>query len=317
MNELEKDFGSYLLNVEERDVDLLLMEEFHVSKSFVEWFCRQNCLEGEVVFDGAWHSIFNDQGETDLLLRVHANGKRVGILIENKIAAPEQPEQDERYHIRGVRLQQEKKVDTFLTCICAPQSYLDGLGSSSLYHYRISYEAIAKWFAALEDPRNCWRRQIIEEAIQQGRRGYKMIVNQTVSEFHMAYWEYLRRHHPKIVMAKPTPKGSKSNWIILKGRDFPKGVRFHHKIDQRVLELGFNGHDVSELLAVKADWPDQMIHVQKGGVAAITIDVPEIDMTKGIVAQKESLERVFAAAYQLFPYANLLTARDAVSSLKR
>lgn len=47
-------FGSYLATVQERDIDLLLMEEFHISADFVDWFCQQ---VGEVggQFDGAWH----------------------------------------------------------------------------------------------------------------------------------------------------------------------------------------------------------------------------------------------------------------------
>ncbi|WP_429819356.1 hypothetical protein [Ensifer sp. B1-9] len=37
--ENEHDIGRYLASVEERDVDLLLMEEFHISDDFASWFC--------------------------------------------------------------------------------------------------------------------------------------------------------------------------------------------------------------------------------------------------------------------------------------
>jgi hypothetical protein len=190
--------------------------------------------------------------------------------------------------------------------MCAPQTYLDALGAMSLYQHRVPYEAIQEWFACGNNARSSWRARVVGAAIEQGRRGYTMIVNQVVTDFHKAYWQYLRKHHPQIVMAEPTPKGSKSNWIILKGRSFPKKVRLHHKLDKRVLELGFEGRDIAELAERKPDWPDEMILVQKGGTAAISIDVPNIDMSLGIAAQHHNLEGVFSAAYRLFPYAGLL-----------
>jgi hypothetical protein len=306
MDNDEADFGSYLVTVEERDIDLLLMEEFHVSEEFVEWFCRQLAMSSDVSFNGAWHSVSNTDGETDLLLRVRFRTRRIGILIENKIAAPEQDRQDERYHVRGTRAQEEGMFDDFVTCMCAPQVYLDGIEHRSLYEHRISYEMIAEWFAALDGRRHAWRRRIMQEAIQQGRRGYKMIVNTTVSEFHMAYWEYLHRRHPRIYMKKPTPKGNSSNWILMKGPNFPKRVSLSHKLDQRVVELGFEGRKISEVLAIKSDWPYDIVPDQKGGTAVLSIHVPAIDMTKGFCVQEESLEEVFAAVHKLIPYGRLL-----------
>ena len=49
---MEEDFGRYLLTVEERDIDLLLMEEFHVSPAFVSWFAVQVRVD-DATFAGA------------------------------------------------------------------------------------------------------------------------------------------------------------------------------------------------------------------------------------------------------------------------
>ena len=86
----EPDFGRYLQSVAERDIDLLLMEEFHITPAFCSWFADRVAIEPGAVFDGAWHSLNDQDGETDLLLRVRLAGERVAMLIENKIAAPEQ-----------------------------------------------------------------------------------------------------------------------------------------------------------------------------------------------------------------------------------
>ena len=112
-------FGNYLASVEERDIDLLLLEEFHCSSEFTDWFCRSIGIE-DVEFDKAWHSVTDidvkdKNGETDLILRVHNQGRRLGLFIENKIKAPEQDAQGTRYHIRAQRACEQGKIDEYET----------------------------------------------------------------------------------------------------------------------------------------------------------------------------------------------------------
>lgn len=254
----ETDFGRYLANVAERDIDLLLMEEFQCEDSFVSWFCSHLGLS-EVQQGGAWHSVSDADGETDLLLRVTVGGKRVGILIENKVAAPEQEGQAERYHVRGVRSLEVGRFDEYRTVMCAPRRYLEGLPANSAYQHRVSYEEIADCFAAQTGRRATWRARIMREAIEQGRRGYTMQVSAVHTAFHLAYWEHLRRHHPRIRMAKPKSKGPGSNWIIMSGLDFPKGVKLSHKFDQRVMELGFDRRRVEEIQATAPELPQEFV----------------------------------------------------------
>ena len=45
----DADFGRYLASVTERDIDLLLLEEFHVSNDFVGWFCSELGLDRKSV----------------------------------------------------------------------------------------------------------------------------------------------------------------------------------------------------------------------------------------------------------------------------
>jgi hypothetical protein len=301
----EIDFGAYLASVHERDIDLLLMEEFHVSPDFARWFAAEAGIPN-ADFDGAWHSVTDADGETDLLLRVHSSVGRTAILIENKVTAPEQDKQSERYHLRAARAQNEGRFDQFVTAMCAPQTYLDALPPSSLYQARIPYEAIEDWFAQSDDSRSKWRRRIMAEAIAQGRRGYTMIVNETVTGFHVAFWEYLLRQHPKIVMRKPTPKGNKSDWILFKGVGFPPGVGFHIKLDQRCVELGFNGRSVEDILAVNSDWPEDVRVIQKGKTAPLAVSVPFLDRTRALAEQGDALSATMAAVERLMPYANIL-----------
>jgi hypothetical protein len=128
----DADFRHYLATVTERDIDLLLMEEFHVSEDFVAWFCGEVGLTG-VSPAGAWHSLSDTDGESDRLLRVLKDGRRIRVLIENKVSAPEQDRQAECYHLRGIKCREQGKLDDYLTVMCAPQRYLDALDSKSVY----------------------------------------------------------------------------------------------------------------------------------------------------------------------------------------
>jgi hypothetical protein len=301
----EPNFGAYLATVHERDVDLLLMEEFHISADFTEWFARRAGVQN-AEFDGAWHSVTDADGETDLLLRVISHGARVGLLIENKVTASEQERQDARYHLRAARAQNAGLFEGFVTCICAPQGYLSGLPTASLYQARVPYEDIEAWFAQSDDPRSNWRRRIMAEAIAQGRRGYRMIVNEAVSGFHQSFWRYLTAKHPRLLMRRPTPKGNKSNWILFKGHGFPPNVGFHIKMDQRCVELGFGGRSVDDILAARADWPADIQVVQKGKTAALSIAAPFLDRTRPLDEQVEALNATMEIVIRLIPYAHLL-----------
>ena len=301
----DADFGRYLATVAERDIDLLLMEEFHISDDFVAWFCGKIGLYS-VSPAGAWHSLSDTDGESDLLLRVLREGRRIGVLIENKVGAPEQDLQAERYHLRGIKSREQGKLDDYVTVMCAPRRYLDALSTTSVYQYRVSYEQIATWFSMQPGRRAVWRHHIMQEAIDQGRRGYTMAVNAANTAFHLAYWEHLQKWHPRIRMARPKSRGSKSNWVILKGHDFPKGVNMHHKFDQQVIEIGFPRRKIEDLLSAKADWPDDIATIQKGGTASLAIHVPPIDMKLGLAAQLPAIEEVLKAACRLMPYATLL-----------
>src|SRR3546814_441815 len=141
------------------------MEEFHVDPEFATWVAGLVGLGDDATFDGAWHSLNDQDGETDLLLRVRCRDERVAILIENKIAAPAQSEQDLRYHLRGQRAQEAGRYERFVTAICAPAVYLGGLPQTSLYEYTIAYEAIRDWYAGKVGPRAKWRMAIVNEEI--------------------------------------------------------------------------------------------------------------------------------------------------------
>lgn len=294
------DFGRYLQSVEERDIDLLLMEEFHVEPPFAVWFAERVGLGPAAVFDGAWHSLSDQDGETDLLLRVCIGVERVAVLIENKVAAPEQEAQDLRYHLRGMRSQEAGRYDRFVTVMCAPQVYLDGLAADSAYQHRVSYEAVLEWYTGQEGPRAAWRRAILSEAIQQGRRGYVMKVHAGHTDFHRAYWEHLQAHHPEFTMRRPAAKGPKSTWMYFRTQSLPKNATLIHKNEQACVDLQFERTAATALERQRrADWPQGVRVVSRGAAAAMSISVQRCDMDRPLREQIAKVESALAAALEL------------------
>ena len=294
-----------VLAVQERDIDLLILEELHATAAFATWWAAQLGLS-DAEFDGAWHSVSNADGETDVLLRVRVGEERIGVLIENKIAAGEQFEQDIRYHRRGTQGIKDGWFERFVTCIVAPRAYLSGLADGSRYDGRIHYEAIAAWFAEQPGARAAWRRRVMDEAVKQGRRGYTMIVSDVVTAFHQEYYNYLCRTQPTLRMKPPGQRGESSSWVIVSAEGWPSGLWLNHKMKRKepgTVDLALKGFSKAEILARIGELPPGILPITTGGNGALSIRVPPIDYKASLAAQVTAVDAAFAAMLRLVPYA--------------
>jgi hypothetical protein len=143
------------------------------------------------------------------------------------------------------------------------------------------------------------------EAIQQGRRGYVMLVDQAKTRFHRSYWEYICRQHPKLKMNDPKNKGPRSVWIVLKTHDMPAAITLDHKIDRHVMDLTFQSTSVDDLRRIKSDWPKDITPLQVGKSTALRKTVPKLDMAVPFEDQIDAFEEILAAAYELSAYSKI------------
>lgn len=73
-------------SIQEKDVDLILLEELSTDNSFCDWFVRELNLPNLTSVNGAWISISAfGLGETDILFSYNSNDKKTFVLIENKL----------------------------------------------------------------------------------------------------------------------------------------------------------------------------------------------------------------------------------------
>lgn len=290
--------------VTERDIDLLVLEELTASAPFRSWWLSRTRFRNpdQHRLVGAWHSYTTQTGQTDVLLVVeNAVGKRYAVMIEDKIYAPPQPRQAERYIEQGERGVREGLWERYRSCITAAKAYLDTTPEIDLYGVKISHEAIRSWFEA--SPRSARARHkaaLLTAAIEQSRRGYVKLEVAAVTQFWLDYWRISVEEFPDLKMKKPGPGGERSRWIFF-GRPAP-GRRLIHKLDDGCVDLELRGK-VARLSQLRTDnraildWSVRLEPAQ--GSAVFRIQVPRINHQDEASTQVDEIRTGLQAAYRL------------------
>lgn len=131
----------------ERDIDLLLLEEFYCSSDFRAWFLQRVTGEsGDRIDFDAKHSVKQSLGETDLEIWFSdAKGTRWAVLIENKIDADFQEQQPERYVERAAQYKERGEAKQAKIVLVTPAGY--EREGCALFNVRFYYEEICDWLA--------------------------------------------------------------------------------------------------------------------------------------------------------------------------
>ena len=127
---------------------------------------------GDFEFLGAWRGVYDNLGECDLLVLVRdAKGRRVAIMVEDKIDASLQPGQANRYRQRGERGRALERWDRFTTCLCTPKEYAEPIGKGEAWDAILTYEEIEASLAAQEDAFAPFVRGALRQAAHKQRSG--------------------------------------------------------------------------------------------------------------------------------------------------
>ncbi|CAH1569416.1 MULTISPECIES: PD-(D/E)XK nuclease superfamily protein [Vibrio harveyi group] len=218
-------------SINERDIDLVLLEELNVSESFSNWLVtRVTGLPGHIKLVGAWHSVSdNVLGESDLVFIYESeDSSHQAILIENKVDALAQPTQAIRYQQRGkAGIEQGHWVD-FITCLIAPQKYLDK--TSEIYHTQLSYEEIMAYFVSDTSARGMYKAKLMKNAIDKQRRGYKSTVSNEMTLFARLYLDYVQERYPELNPESSKPRAAGNTWIRFYPNPKDKLTQIVHQI---------------------------------------------------------------------------------------
>ena len=308
----------FVASIAERDIDLLVMEELSVSTEFREWFSSR--VFGEPMYQaeiGTWHSVSGAQlGESDLVFIFEAiDGSRAAVLIENKIDASPQPQQGERYRLRGDKGLKEGHWDEFKTCVIAPSKYLASSKHSESYDVEVSYEEILAYFQS-RSPRGRrfeYKARILLEGIEQNRRGYQPEYNEEMTKFVSDYFAFASEEYAHLGMQEAKPRPAGSTWVMFYPKSLPKEISLVHQLTAGFVKVFFNGQAESfDRLREKysSKLPDDASIDIAGKSVAISMKVPKVDPLS--IPFSEQLEKIKLALQSLSSLEKLVATNGGI-----
>ena len=230
-------------DISERDMDILIMEEFICNEAFRDLFYGQEGinLSSNFAVCEAYKSLSDNDGESDITFIVSDGKARVAILIEDKIDAPTMNEQSKRYVTRAEKGIVNGKYDEYYIFLVCPSKYWEKheKDKNAQYKYKVFYEDIRDLYVSGHTPREIYKCQMIQTAINAQKNGYQVIENEDVTRF----WKDLREFCAKnrvIMLGGDTAKGSEACWPEF--QTSLKNVKIVYKSNKGYVDLQFAGY---------------------------------------------------------------------------
>lgn len=287
MNKISEQNIIPIESIQERDIDLILLEELSTENSFCEQFVSELKLPDFSSSNGTWRSITDfGLGETDLLFSYNSFDKRIFVLIENKLNASFQFEQFIRYEKRSNEYIKKGYCDDAYCVLIAPNFYCENQLDFEKF---ISYEFISELFDKQNTKRGTFKSQLLKIATEKLRRGYQPVNSEPVQKFWHLYWDYKNINFPELTMKKPTIVPYNSDWPMLYD-DNLKGIIFYHKLAQGNTDATFVGLTEDIALKLKAILPKEFQFVKHSKSFSIRIASEKIDRTKEFNEQINEVE---------------------------
>ncbi len=295
----------FFKDITERDMDMLFMEEFACSDSFLKIFTDKVGIAKSKVI--SIHSSKTDimLGESDMTVIIETGNERIGLLIEDKIDAIAMPRQSERYTLRGQKGVEHGDYNRFFVFIIAPKQYLENNTEAQKYPYQIDYEAILDYYENLNDPRSSFKIQQIRFAIAKQKKGYQVEKDDQVTDFWLKYSEYQKAHYPDLILLYNSEiKGANAGWPRF--NTVSDLLYILHKTEQGYADLTFDNCagkmvKVEQLLSETVpDYLHEGYLIRKTGKsAAIRINTPNLDLHKPFTEQVHEVDISLQAVQKL------------------
>lgn len=296
-----------LASVAERDVDLLLVEEFAAVPAFAHWFARRCGVAGlrAKPVAGVRLRVTRSNGESDVEVQlVCRDGSLHCLMIENKVGAGVQPRQSERYRERGAGYVRSGECAAYTSVLVAPRQYLGARPRRLGFDRCVAYEDLRTWFEARTRARNrmAVKTAVLTCAIDKSRLGYVPGRDQSVSRFWHDYWELCTKVAPELEMTEPTGKPSRAGFVQFHPAGLPKNVTLVHKLRHGKVDLQFSGFG-GQLSVLRGRFEGRlqegMAVKRASGSGAIRLEVPTLDTTRPFRAQVKAARKGMSAARRL------------------
>lgn len=299
-------------SIQEFRLDFFLEEEFSVDASFVRAFMNAcNCELTPCGVGEAIHSYVDKFGEADLIILIMASRSnseivKAALLIEDKITAPPQPAQAERYRKRGLDGIKNNLWDYFLTVLVAPATYIPADGGG--YDVAISLEQIKEWIAPSDLARRAFKLKKLDEAIAKKNTSGVQIVDQSMTDFHAAYYNYLQEFNTRrgtdFTMRQPKPTYYGDTWFIMRSNQLPAWAEIRHMSVTGNIGIDFkdvNFEKLSLLEFLIAETNIELLAIGKHGQhATLRLQAPKIAQFNSFESEQFNVEAALLNAEQIW-----------------
>lgn len=301
-------------DLRERDLDLLLREELYVSEEFQQFFFSNlgervkaepvpltRSVDGETLQNAKLmcvrHSV-QCGGESDLEVHLNCSGRRIRILIEDKIDAAFQTEQAERYISRGeyyVR-KEEEKCDGFVTVLVAPNQYL--AKAKHGFDLTIGLEEILEWFNDKPEPRRRYKASVIKSILDEGPDPG----NPAVTRFWGEYYKLANGIAKPLKMRQPGPQSGGFLYFHPDGK--PQFLSLVHRLNKGCVDLQFATlKPARDEFDARVDFAESdMYCVVTGGSVSLRVKVEELATREEFLPQRDAAKQGILAAEKLWKW---------------
>jgi hypothetical protein len=295
----------------ERDIDILLAEEFAVSPPFATWFLGNSKkfagVEAKVL--DVYVSRSDATGESDLVVvfdRV-VGDSRFALLIEDKIDAPLQPEQERRYRLRAAAEILRGDYSDYEVVLCSPEGYRATHPGTISFDAFVSYEAIDRFLRARDpnNPRSIYRANFIATASKRSANSWTRADDAVTNAFWSAAYDIASKEFPDLEMRVPELTKD-STWVNFRPLDMPtrpRRIYISFKGDSGFMDLTFSGSLAHRFSPSVQSLPECNMTVhQTGRSAAIRMEVEGVKVS---VQDQIALSKVragFAACVHLIRF---------------
>jgi hypothetical protein len=295
----------------ERDIDLLLAEEFSVSPAFATWFLNQTSsfsgVPAEVV--DVYVSRSDTTGESDLVVifEKQDGDSRFALHIEDKIDAPLQPEQEIRYRLRAEAEIRQSVYSAFEVILCSPEEYALVHPEASNFDAFVSYESVSEFLGSQDanDLRSAYRATFIATAAKKSSNTWTQENDPVTNALWRAAFQIATTEFPDLEMQPPNfTKGQ--TWVTFRPLDMPtqpRRVCINAKCDRGYMDLTFSTC-LARLFAplVTPILGSEMYVQQTGKAAAIRIEVPSFKICEPDDAVLTKVRGAFEACVRLIHF---------------
>jgi hypothetical protein len=297
----------------ERDIDLLLAEEFVVSPGFAKWFVSRTKFAGRP-YETVEVSVSRSDvsGETDLEVRfVEAAADAFALLIEDKIGARLQEDQLGRYHRRAEAAMQRGEYSRYEIVLCSPLNYYHEQPIAQDFPCFISYEDIAdQMLAAIDaaipndDRRKRYRANFLRTAATKSINKWERTDDPITNQFWSNAHELAVRYFPILEMKEPHfTKGT--IWISLRPSCLPtqpKRVSIELKGKTGHVDLSFADTMAAAFHGQIKDHLGKLTIHPAGKAAVIRIKIVPFSISEGADIGLAKVRSAFVAAEELVQF---------------